>query len=391
LDTPAEEAFDRFTRIASEVLNVPVALISVLDTGRQFFKSAIGLPEPFAAQRETPLSHSFCQHVVKTREPLIVEDARKHPVVRDNLAVSDLGVIAYAGIPILAPDGSPIGAFCAIDSEPRQWSLSELTLLKTCAENVGREIAMRESMLQMGLDIAALRASEQTRHFISRADRHDLRTPLNAMLLNLHAVKEFGPLNEDQQEFMATAEANLRVVLEMVDHLIDIGNVDSRGQEVLSLGSVTARPLIQAAMAQVLPAARDKDIELQDDEQATLSFMADEDKIVRVLVNLLANGVKFTPAGGKITITSRHLNQGEDAMVLFSIADSGIGIAPENLARLFEEGFRVDAGAPTRRSTGLGLTFCQRIVQAHGGSIWAESTLGKGTTFHFTLPRRASL
>lgn len=386
-----EEAFDRFTRAASQVLNVPVALISVLDGERQFFKSAVGLPEPFAAARETPLSHSFCQHVVTTGEPLIVADARQNPLVRENLAIPDLGVVAYAGVPILDPQGRPIGAFCAIDSAPRQWSMAELTLLKTCAEHVTREVAMRESMLQMGMDIAAMRASEETRHFISRADRHDLRTPLNAMLLNLHAVKEFGPLNGDQIEFLATAETNLRVVLEMVDRLIDIGNVDDRGQEVLNLASIDAATLVQAALEQVLPAARFKIVDVETGEQAPEVFQADGEKIIRVLVNLLANAVKFTPAGGLISISSQHIIHQETSLILFTISDSGVGISAENIGRLFEEGFRVDANAPTRRSTGLGLTFCQHIVEAHRGRIWVESTLGKGTQFHFTLPSRPRL
>src|SRR5918997_5158566 len=101
LDTPVEHAFDRLTRLATTVLQVPVALVSLVDHDRQFFKSCIGLPEPWASRRETPLSHSFCQHAVASRQPLIIDDARQHPLVRENLAIPDLGVIAYAGIPLV--------------------------------------------------------------------------------------------------------------------------------------------------------------------------------------------------------------------------------------------------------------------------------------------------
>ena len=79
LDSPAEESFDRLTRLTSTVLNVPVALVSLVDDDRQFFKSCLGLPQPWARQRQTPLSHSFCQHVVESREPLVISDAREHP------------------------------------------------------------------------------------------------------------------------------------------------------------------------------------------------------------------------------------------------------------------------------------------------------------------------
>jgi GAF domain-containing protein len=100
LDSPAEETFDRFTRLASTILKTPVSLVSLVDRDRQFFKSSVGLQEPWASQRQTPLSHSFCQHLVDSSEPLLVVDARIHPLLRDNLAVIDLGVVAYLGIPI---------------------------------------------------------------------------------------------------------------------------------------------------------------------------------------------------------------------------------------------------------------------------------------------------
>ena len=99
LDSDISPSFDRLARLASKVLNAPVALVSLVDTDRQFFKSCLGLPEPWASQRGTPLSHSFCQHAVATREPLIVEDSREHELLRDNPAIRDIGVIAYAGIP----------------------------------------------------------------------------------------------------------------------------------------------------------------------------------------------------------------------------------------------------------------------------------------------------
>jgi signal transduction histidine kinase len=261
-----------------------------------------------------------------------------------------------------------------------------LEILETIAEHVTSEVAMRERLIQMGVDLAAMRASEQTRSQISRADRHDLRTPLNAMLLSMHAVKEFGPLNDDQNEFLQRAQSNLRVVLEMVDRLIDIGNVDSRGNEALTMVPTDARAIIRSASDQVLPLARTKGIELRIEGHAPERFMADVDKTVRVVVNLLANGIKFTPSGGTITVTTRtHADEVRPA-IRFTIEDTGIGVAEEHIPRLFEEGFRVDANAPTRSSTGLGLTFCKRIVEAHGGRIWVESSLAKGTAFHFTIP-----
>jgi serine phosphatase RsbU (regulator of sigma subunit) len=143
LDSAAEESFDRITRIAASAIGVPVSLVSLVDEDRQFFKSCLGLPQPWADSRETPLTHSFCQHVVVGAEPLIISDAREHPLVHDNAAISDLQVIAYAGIPLKMPDGAIIGSLCAIDSKPREWSDQDIAMLRDLAEVVMTEIRLR--------------------------------------------------------------------------------------------------------------------------------------------------------------------------------------------------------------------------------------------------------
>jgi len=122
LDSPAEESFDRLTRLVTRLLGVPTALVTLVDKDRQFFKSQMGLPKEYARKRETDLSHSFCQWVVAGQEPVIVADAKDHPVLKSNLAIQHLNVIAYAGVPLYASGGQPIGSMCAIDSSPREWS-----------------------------------------------------------------------------------------------------------------------------------------------------------------------------------------------------------------------------------------------------------------------------
>jgi transcriptional regulator with GAF, ATPase, and Fis domain len=142
LDSPPEESFDRLTRLTSTVLNVPVALVSLVDSDRQFFKSCLGLPQPWSAQRQTPLSHSFCQHVVESRRPLVVSDAREHPLLRNNPAIRDLGIIAYAGAPLISPNGHVLGTLCAIDHEPRHWTTEQVEILRNLAGSVLSEIQL---------------------------------------------------------------------------------------------------------------------------------------------------------------------------------------------------------------------------------------------------------
>jgi two-component sensor histidine kinase len=148
LDSPAEESFDRITSLVAHVLSVPVALVSLVDADRQFFKSSKGLAEPLASKRQTPLSHSFCQHVVTSGAPLVVEDAREHPVVRSNSAIAEFGVIAYLGVPLTTPAGHVLGSLCAIDGSARRWSDGDVRVMRDMAEIVMSEIALFREIRQ---------------------------------------------------------------------------------------------------------------------------------------------------------------------------------------------------------------------------------------------------
>jgi hypothetical protein len=150
LDSPPEENFDRLTRLTATVLNVPVALVSLVDSDRQFFKSCLGLRQPWASERQSPLSHSFCQHVVESRRALVVSDAREHPLLKDNLAIRDLGVIAYAGAPLTTPDGHVLGTLCAIDHQPRHWTTEQVEILCNLAGSVLTEIQLHAAQHNRG-------------------------------------------------------------------------------------------------------------------------------------------------------------------------------------------------------------------------------------------------
>jgi CheY-like chemotaxis protein len=133
LDSPPEPRFDLLTRLAASLCDAPAALVTVVDEDRQFFKSQTGLAQPWAGERQTRLSHSFCQWVVAGKECVVVQDAHQVPALSANLAVRDMGVIAYAGIPIQGRRGHAIGSFCAIDLKPREWSADEVATLEDLA------------------------------------------------------------------------------------------------------------------------------------------------------------------------------------------------------------------------------------------------------------------
>src|SRR4051812_46065123 len=171
LDSPPDEAFDRLTRTAARLLDAPVAppppppggplpplpppaarwldppaaLISPPEEDRQFFKSCVGLDEPWSTRRETPLSHSFCQYALESAEPLVIEDARTHPLTRESLAVRDLDVVAYAGVPLTTSSGHTLGALCVIDHQERDWTAEQITTLGIVATAVVAEIEQTTS------------------------------------------------------------------------------------------------------------------------------------------------------------------------------------------------------------------------------------------------------
>src|SRR3954452_20176046 len=143
-DTP-EEAYDRFTRLAAMIIDVPITLFTVVTETKQHFRSQYGLEEPLATTRETPISHSFCQYVVLSRAPLEVTDAREHPTTRGNPAIEELQVIAYLGVPLINRRGETLGSLCAIDHRPREWQERDRIVLKDLAAATVTEIELRRT------------------------------------------------------------------------------------------------------------------------------------------------------------------------------------------------------------------------------------------------------
>ena len=172
LDRSKDTLYDRLTQLASDVIAAPVSLVSMVAQDYQFFKSYTGLPEPWASDRMTPLSHSFCQHVVASNEPLIVSDAREVDFLKDNQAIPDLDVIGYLGMPLTLPDGRRLGSFCVIDSEPREWTETEIEIVRGLAAIIVLEIDLQAA--------ANLDPSRQSKLDAARASIEKLLTAVDS-------------------------------------------------------------------------------------------------------------------------------------------------------------------------------------------------------------------
>jgi len=155
LDSPPTAAFDRLTRLATAILHAPVALVTFVDADRQIVVSGHGLPEPWASRRDTPLTHAIGRHTVESGTPLLITDARAHPLVGDSPAMSAFGVAAYAGIPLVTADGHALGSFCVIDHVPRAWTANEVALLTDLAASAMSEIELRTSDAERARLLAA--------------------------------------------------------------------------------------------------------------------------------------------------------------------------------------------------------------------------------------------
>jgi hypothetical protein len=150
LDSPAEDAFDRVARMASRLLEVPIALVPLIEDDRQFFKACVGLPEPWASARQTPLSHSLCQYVLVARQPLAIGDTGVDALARDNPLVRELGLAAYLGVPLIDDSGYALGSVCVADHRPRDWTPDQVAILTDLAGLVMTQIQLRAELATRG-------------------------------------------------------------------------------------------------------------------------------------------------------------------------------------------------------------------------------------------------
>ncbi|HSP14789.1 MAG TPA: response regulator [Thermoanaerobaculia bacterium] len=242
----------------------------------------------------------------------------------------------------------------------------------------------REMVLfaQLQQNFKRLQEVEKLRDDMRNMIVHDLRTPLTSVIAGIEMFDKFGALNAEQQEMMTIALSGGNTLLGMINDLLDVEKMEA-GRTQLHYDEVSASALVAGAIAQVASLATEAHTVIVTEIAPDLPrFPADEKKLSRTLVNLIANAVKFTGAG-TVTITA---SAGHDH-VRFAVRDTGRGIPAEAFERIFEKFGQLDSR--NKAGTGLGLAFCKLAVEAHSGHITVESTPGAGSTFAFTIPRTA--
>ena len=373
LDSPPEVAFDRITHLLSKLLDAPVALMTLLDVNRQFFKSQIGLEEPWASARQTPLSHSFCQYVVMTGQPLIVTDARTDPLLATNRAIEDLNVIAYAGVPLCTEQGQVLGSLCVIDSVPRFWQNDELSILNDLAAMLMTEIELRRHLIE------SRQQNEELNAFSDMA-AHDLRIPLNLI---------YGYLQLAQLELESATSDKLREYLEriawgsvkmnnMISDLLMLTRVNQTGVKLEPLDMTTILTDVQtrlAAQTEQFGAV----LKMPDFWPVALGYAP---WIEEVWVNYISNALKY---GGHPPVVTLGAEAAINGSVRFWVTDNGAGIPADQQVELFKPFSRLSGRPEAVEGEGLGLSIVKRIVEKLGGTVGVQSEIGLGSTFSFTL------
>ncbi len=227
-------------------------------------------------------------------------------------------------------------------------------------------------------------ASKHKSDFLANMS-HELRTPLNAIVGFSQVLREklFGEVNEKQQEYLDDILSSAHHLLSLINDILDLSKVEA-GQVELERATFSLREALERGIVMVRERATENGVELGFDADPNIDLVeGDERRIRQVIFNLLSNAVKFTPEGGRVGVSTAQV----DGEVRVAVRDTGPGIAPEDRERIFEEFQQAGLGSPDRpEGTGLGLALSKRLIELHGGRIWVESEVGKGSTFAFTLP-----
>ena len=241
-------------------------------------------------------------------------------------------------------------------------------------------------------DLSELRRLERVRRDFIANISHELRTPLASVSLLAETLEDAIETDPDKaQVFVERIESEVHYLSDLVAELLELSRIEA-GRVPMSIEPVESEMLVREVMARLLPQAQRHRVNLRTAiEQGSTMVAADSKQIARVLVNLIHNAIKFTSSGGTIVIGCQR--QPDTAMQSFFVSDTGIGIAPDDLPRIFERFYKVSQSrsranfiGPGGGGTGLGLAIARHVIEAHGGRITVTSTPGKGSTFTFTLP-----
>jgi signal transduction histidine kinase len=324
---------------------------------------------------------------VRETEGLIAQNASSYTSQRNVFVGVAVAAIALALLLGLVLSWSVIGPIQRIDARlaaiasgdfSGHVDVSSRDELGALASNVNR---MNDELDRLYRELET--TSEHKSEFLASMS-HELRTPLNAIIGFSQVLRErmFGELNEKQQEYLDDILSSANHLLSLINDVLDLSKVEA-GQVELDMAPFSLREALESGVVMVRERATSDGVRVALSADPEVGLVeGDERRIRQVIFNLLSNAVKFTPVGGAVDVSAAQVN-GE---VRVAVADTGPGLAPEDYERIFEEFQQTELGVDQREGTGLGLALSKRLVELHGGRIWVDSQVGRGSTFVFTLP-----
>lgn len=377
LDTMEEQAYDDLTFLAAHICRTPIAVVTLIDKDRQWFKSHYGMDV-----REAPREVSFCGHAILGDDLFLVEDADKDERFADNPFVTgEASVKFYAGEPLIIEEGINLGTLCVIDNHARSLSDEQKAALKSLARQVTTQLQLRLRLFELK------QLDEAKNEFISMVS-HELRTPLTSIkgslgLLGNNLSRE--TVSSQTSQLANIALRNTDSLLSIVNDILDVAKLEA-GKMPLDYREVNILHLLQQTLELNEAYATKNDCGLKiiaSPEMADVRVRADEQRLLQVLANLISNATKFTHSGDVIELKAEQ----EHGQVLISVIDHGPGISKADQKLIFRRFEQLGANGNSRLpGTGLGLNICKHIIELHDGKIGFEVVENERTVFFFRLP-----
>ncbi len=383
IGTAEDEDFDFITSMAAQITNSKISLVSFVLEDMQWFLSHYGL-----MAREASREYSFCGHAInKPEEVLIVEDARKDERFWDNPnTTKDPYVIFYAGVPLVTPNGLPLGTLCVVDDRPKSLSANQINQLKKLAKQTLNLLQLRRNQLELNKtneelkkNIELVKITNNELNTFSYTVAHDLRAPLRAM--NGYAemlIRNYGEImDQEAKRIINNITHNASRMGRLIDDLLSFSRL---GRKELNVTNVCMDDLTKEVLVE-LNKTIDSKVDIRINELPDV--MGDRNLLYQVMMNLISNAIKYSSKKEKPII--ELFSEFKNGETIFVVKDNGSGFDMKYSGKLFNVFQRLHSDDEFE-GNGIGLATVSRIIAKHDGRIWAEGQVDVGATFYFTLP-----
>ncbi|MDO9516666.1 MAG: ATP-binding protein, partial [Methanosarcinaceae archaeon] len=379
-----DEVLNGILKNTLDFLKIAVGEIYLIDedAGEAVLHVQQGLPDEFVRKiRSMPLSSPFVAEIIKSQEPIITQEM---PYGEEMVKTAEYGIDKVVIFQLYSRE-KVVGFITLSYPLEREISIEDMRLLLSIGNQVGivvENIRLFEETKKAYEELKSL--DKMKDEFLSNVS-HELKTPLVSIegYSEVIRAETLGALNEKQKKALDTVIRNADRLERLINSILYL-SIEGAGRIQYIFKPIQIADVIERSVLDMLPQIKRNNLNLKKELSDNLPLiLADEDRMMQVMVNLIGNAIKFTPSG-EITITAYE----DDVNLHVTVSDTGIGISQEIIGNLFERFYQGDASTKRRYGgTGLGLHISKLIVEAHKGRIWAESEEGVGTTIHFTLPK----